>query len=82
MHHNPPRPSRPSPPPSWPPTLPEQVRAVALLLSANPAPLPLGAIEASFKGPWKKGLPRIPDTLEALGRARRVDTDGGGGWRA
>lgn len=63
----------------WPPTLPEQVRAVAQLLSASPAPLPLLAIEAAFKGkgPWKKGLPRILDTLEALGRARQE----GGGWR-
>jgi hypothetical protein len=63
----------------WPSSLPEQVRAVAQLLSASPAPLPLGAIEASFKGkgPWKKGLPRILDTLEALGRARQE----GGGWR-
>ncbi|MBP6270294.1 MAG: class I SAM-dependent DNA methyltransferase [Rhizobacter sp.] len=63
----------------WPPTLPEQVRAVAQLLSASPAPLPLAAIEASFKGkgPWKKGLPRILDTLEAVGRARRD----GAGWR-
>jgi hypothetical protein len=64
----------------WPPSLPEQVRAVAQLLSASPAPLPLPVIEASFKGkgPWKKGLPRILDTLEALGRARQVDE----GWRA
>jgi hypothetical protein len=64
----------------WPSTLPEQVRAVAQLLSASPAPLPLPAIEASFKGkgPWKKGLPRILETLEALGRAQRVD---GGAWR-
>jgi len=63
----------------WPSSLPEQVRAVAQLLSASPAPLPLPAIEASFKGkgPWKKGLPRILDTLEALGRARQE----GGGWR-
>ena len=40
-------------------------------------PLVLPAIEARFKGkgPWKKGLPRILETLEALGRARR-DTDG------
>ena len=39
----------------------------------------LPAIEASFKGkgPWKKGLPRILETLEALGRARRE----GDGWR-
>jgi hypothetical protein len=63
----------------WPATLPEQVRAVAQLLAASPAPLPLPAIEAGFKGkgPWKKGLPRILDTLEALGRARRE----GAGWR-
>jgi hypothetical protein len=48
-------------------------------LAASPAPLPLPAIEAGFKGkgPWKKGLPRILDTLEALGRARRE----GAGWR-
>jgi len=63
----------------WPSALPEQVRAVAQLLAASPAPLPLSAIEAGFKGkgPWKKGLPRIIDTLEALGRARRE----GAGWR-
>ncbi len=65
----------------WPPTLPEQVRAVAQLLAASPAPLALPAIEAAFKGKgqWKKGLPRILETLEALGRAQRVD--GGAGWR-
>jgi hypothetical protein len=64
---------------AWPATLPEQVRAVAQLLAASPAPLPLPAIEAAFKGkgPWKKGLPRILDTLEALGRAQRE----GDGWR-
>ncbi len=63
----------------WPATLPEQVRAVAQLLGASPAPLALAAIEAAFKGkgPWKKGLPRILETLEALGRARRE----GAGWR-
>ena len=53
--------------------------ALALLLASAPAPLPLPAIEARFKGrgPWKKSLPRILDTLEALGRARRE----GDGWR-
>jgi hypothetical protein len=63
----------------WPATLPEQVRAVAQVLQASPAPLALGAVEAAFKGkgPWKKGLPRILETLEALGRARQE----GGGWR-
>jgi hypothetical protein len=63
----------------WPATLPEQVRALALLLATAPTALPLSAIEARFKGrgPWKKSLPRILDTLEALGRARRE----GDGWR-
>lgn len=64
----------------WPATLPEQVRVVAQLLSASAVPLALPAIEAAFKGkgPWKEGLPRILDTLEAVGRARPV----AGGWRA
>jgi len=63
----------------WPPTLPEQVRAIAQLLAASPTPLPLPTIEAAFKGkgPWKKSLPRLLDTLEGLGRARQE----GGGWR-
>ena len=60
---------------AWPATLPEQVRAVAQLLASTNAALPLTTIEARFKGrgPWKKGLPRILETLEALGRARRED---------
>ncbi len=64
----------------WPSTLPQQVSATAHLLATAGAALSLGDIEASFKGkgPWKKGLPRILETLEALGRARR---EGGGGWR-
>jgi hypothetical protein len=63
----------------WPATLPEQVRAIAQLLAASPTPLPLPTIEAAFKGkgPWKKSLPRLLDTLEALGRARQE----GRGWR-
>lgn len=68
----------------WPSTLPEQVRAVAQLLAASPAPLALPTIEAAFKGkgPWKKGLPRILETLEALGRAQRTGGGGAGGrWR-
>jgi len=59
----------------WPASLPDQVRAVAeVLASAAGTPLPLAALEARFKGrgPWKKSLPRILDTLEALGRAQRV----------
>ena len=64
----------------WPSTLPEQVRALAQLLAAAPAAQTLPAIETRFKGkgPRKKGLPRILETLEALGRARRE----GDGWRS
>jgi len=64
----------------WPASLPEQVRAVAAVLAASPAPLPLAAIEAAFRGrgPWKKGLPTLLQTLEALGRARCE----AGLWRA
>ena len=77
--------------PAWPNTLPEQVRAVAQVLSNAPQALPLSALEASFKGkgPWKKGLPRILETLEALGRARREgastapgDADAAVRWQA
>jgi len=64
----------------WPATLPEQVHAVAAVLAASAAPLPVSALEARFKGrgPWKKGLPLILETLAALGRAR-CDAPG---WRA
>ena len=64
---------------AWPNTLPLQVSATAQLLASAGTALSLSDIEASFKGkgPWKKGLPRILETLEALGRARRE----GEGWR-
>ena len=67
----------------WPATLPEQVRAVAAVLAASAAPLTLPAIEARFKGrgPWKKGLPTLLQTLEALGRAQPVLTPQGTAWR-
>mgnify|MGYP001001539017 CR=1 FL=1 len=67
----------------WPATLPEQVRAVAAVLAASPAPLTLPAIESRFKGrgPWKKSLPTLLQTLEALGRAQAVATDGEVAWR-
>ncbi len=67
----------------WPPTLPEQVRAVADALAASPIPLTLPAIEVRFKGrgPWKKGLPTLLQTLEALGRAQAVYGEGGTAWR-
>ncbi len=64
----------------WPATLPDQVRAVADVLASMPIAMPLDAIEARFKsrGAWKKSLPRILETLEALGRARRE----GDAWRS
>lgn len=52
-------------------------------LAASAAPLTLLAIEARFKGrgPWKKGLPTLLQTLEALGRAQPVLTPQGTAWR-
>jgi hypothetical protein len=54
--------------------LPEQVAAVARVLAASPIPLDETAIAARFtgKGPWKKRLPPLLETLVALGRARVV----------
>ena len=69
---------------TWPNTLPLQVSAIAHLLASAGTALSLADLEASFKGKglWKKGLPRILETLEALGRARREDTLGIGAWRS
>ncbi|MHB1689370.1 MAG: type IIL restriction-modification enzyme MmeI [Thiomonas sp.] len=54
-------------------------RAIADILANSTHALPLPALEARFKGrgPWEKSLPRILETLEALGRARREEH----GWR-
>ena len=75
--------SKPAAQNPWPATLPEQVRAVADALAASPTPLTLSAIEARFKGrgPWKKSLPTLLQTLEALGRAQAVATGGEVAWR-
>ncbi len=61
----------------WPAELPAQVRAVADVLAASRIALNADALAAHFtgKGPWKKRLPQILDTLEALGRIAR-DGDG------
>ena len=65
---------------AWPSALPDQVRAVAGVLASGTTALTLAEIELRFKGrgPWKRSLPRILETLEALGRARRE----GESWRA
>lgn len=67
----------------WPPTLPEQVCAVAEVLGCSPVPLSLAHIEARFKGrgPWKKSLPTLLQTLEALGRAQQVEVNGAVAWQ-
>lgn len=69
--------ARPSGRLPWPASLPEQVRAVADVLSAAPAPLTRGEIELHFRGrgPWKKRLPQIIETLIAAGRVRPVNND-------
>jgi hypothetical protein len=57
---------------AWPAALPEQLRAVSEVLSNAAAPLSVDAIADHFtgRGPWKKRLPQILETLEAVGRAR------------
>jgi hypothetical protein len=64
----------------WPPELPAQILAVAAVLQAAPQALTLPEIEAHFKGrgAWKSSLPRILDTLQALGKAQ----SDGKAWRA
>ena len=58
----------------WPAGLPEQIKAVAEVLSGSPRALSLADLEQRFtaRGRWRDRLPTIVDTLEALGRARRA----------
>lgn len=64
----------------WPADLPAQVKAVADVLQASPGALTEAALAERFsgRGPWKKRLPQILGTLEAVGRARATAQ----GWRA
>jgi hypothetical protein len=64
----------------WPAALPEQMRAVADVLAGTAGALAEADMAEHFtgRGPWKKRLPQILQTLEALGRARRE----GDRWRA
>ena len=59
---------------AWPAGLPEQIKTVAEVLSASAQALTLTALEAHFtaRGRWRKRLPTILETLEALGRARHL----------
>jgi hypothetical protein len=65
---------------AWPATLPEQIKAVADLLSAAPSALDLDAIAAQFKGRgrWRERLPVILETLVAIGRVQSLNEK----WRA
>ncbi len=64
----------------WPKDTVDQVRAVADLLAASPAPLSLDEIGQRFtaRGPWKKRLPQLLEMLVALGRAEAQDGRYGG----
>jgi hypothetical protein len=68
----------------WPADLPAQVRAVSQVLSLAATALTLPQLEAQFKGrgPWKNSLPRILETLEALGKAQREADGEAVRWRA
>lgn len=71
-----------APPPSrrapWPATLPEQIRLVAdtVTLAAHPLDLDQLADRFTGRGPWKKRLPDIVESLAALGRIK-VERTGG-----
>ena len=60
---------------AWPATLPEQIKAVADILSATPSALDLDAIATHFKGRgrWRERLPVILETLVAIGRVHLID---------
>ena len=70
-------------PKPWPKDTVDQVRAVADLLAASPAPLWLHEIGNRFtaRGPWKKRLPQLLDMLVALGRADLRDDGSYGAGR-
>jgi hypothetical protein len=67
-------------PKPWPKDPLDQVRAVADVLTASPAPLAVDDITARFtsRGPWKKRVEPLLDMLVALGRA----SERGGRYRA
>jgi hypothetical protein len=74
-------PAAPKPAPAkrapWPSTLPEQIRLVADTVTQAARPLDLDQLADHFsgRGPWKKRLPEIVSSLEALGRLH-VERDG------
>jgi hypothetical protein len=55
----------------WPATLPEQMALLAHLLATTPQSETQLSARITGKGPWKKRLPDLLQTLVALGRARQ-----------
>lgn len=74
----------PASPQAWPTTLPEQVKAVAQVLTSSPTALTLAQIAACFahSAAPKKSLPTLLQTLEALGRAQQAQVHDATVWRA
>ena len=72
---SPPAPARAPAQQPWPSTLPDQLAAVAGILTDAPSAQTETQLAAHFtgKGRWKSRLPDILAALEALGRARRLD---------
>ena len=60
---------------AWPTELPDQVRTVAQVLAEARQPMTADELAARFtgRGPWKKRLPQVLATLEAVGRLRKTD---------
>ena len=56
----------------WPKDTVQQIRAVAETIAASPAGLSREDIEARFtaRGPWKRRLPIVLETLAVVGRVR------------
>jgi hypothetical protein len=66
---------------AWPSGIPEQIKAVADVLGAGSRPMELEDIAGHFtaRGRWRERLPTILETLEALGRVRRLGESSWGG---
>lgn len=61
----------------WPSGLPEQIKAVAEVITMSARPLAIADLEQHFtaRGRWRARLPIIVETLEAVGRVRRISAD-------
>ncbi len=60
---------------AWPAALPDQVRAVSQVLTEAKQPLTVEDLASRFsgRGPWKRRLPQVLATLEAVGRLRATE---------